>query len=103
VARQYLLREVLPDREPPAKEGEPGKPRYAPPVPFLHVTCDFCKGSSGAPIVDAMGNVVGIAQSTTTVVYDEAATPVDTQMVFKSATPAAALLELVRASGPAAK
>src|SRR5436190_23339811 len=53
------------------------------PVRVLHVTCDFGKGSSGAPIVDTRGNVVGFAQSTTTLVYDEEADLVDTQMVFK--------------------
>ena len=61
---------------------------------WLHVTCEFAKGSSGGPIVDVMGNVVGIAQSTSTVVYDEAAEPIDTQMVFRIASPASALLAL---------
>lgn len=93
VARRYVLREP-----PPAGDLEKGrKPDLARPAStWLHVTCDFAKGSSGAPLVDAAGNVVGIAQSTTTVVYDETTTPVDTQMVCKTATPAAALLALLR-------
>ncbi|MBL8752797.1 MAG: trypsin-like peptidase domain-containing protein [Planctomycetes bacterium] len=111
VARQYLLREELERAIPDpgagaaaaARPAAGGKPTFGPPTAFLHVTCDFCKGSSGAPIVDTAGNLVGIAQSTTTVVYDPEATPVDTQMVFKSATPAAALQALLRPVGAAAK
>lgn len=93
VARRYLLREPAP--EPAKGDAKHGKPDLArPATAWLHVTCDFAKGSSGAPIVDAAGNVVGVAQSTTTVVYDESTVPVDTQMVFKNAAPAAALLAL---------
>lgn len=79
-------------------EREPGA---AAPRPWLHVTCDFARGSSGGPIVDASGNLVGIAQATTTVVYDEAAEPIDTQMVFKTAVPAAALRTLLVPLPPA--
>jgi hypothetical protein len=68
----------------------------------LHVTLQFAKGSSGAPIVDATGAVVGIAQSTTTVVYDETAELVDTQMVFRTATPSSVLAALLPAKKPAA-
>jgi hypothetical protein len=67
---------------------------------WLHVTADFARGSSGGPIVDACGNVLGLAQSTTTVVHDEEADLVDTQMVFKIATPIAALLERIRPPAP---
>lgn len=91
VARQFLLREAAPGAATP--------PLTAPPSPWLHVTCDFCKGSSGAPIVDGAGNVVGIAQSTTTVVYDDAAPMPDTQMVFKIAAPASAFVDLIRTGG----
>lgn len=85
LARRYL--------EPPG--GDDGQPGDGPPVEWLHVTCAFAKGSSGAPIVDAMGHLVGIAQSTTTVVYDEDE-GLDVQMVFRSAVPAAALHALAR-------
>lgn len=94
VARHYLLREAAPPAD-AGKARTPGAPRPA--VHWLHVTCDFAKGSSGAPIVDDAGNVVGIAQSTTTLIYDETTTPIDTQMVCRSAVPAAALLALLRA------
>lgn len=94
VARRYLLRES----EPAKTDEKHTKPDLSrPATAWLNVTCDFAKGSSGAPVVDAAGNVVGIAQSTSTVVYDESATPVDTQMVFKNAAPAAALQALGRA------
>ncbi len=91
VARWFAQRDPVP-------EGETEKPAdQVTPRPWLHVTCDFAKGSSGAPIVDCRGNVVGIAQATTTVVYDEEADVVDTQMVFKTATPAKALAALLPA------
>lgn len=99
VARLYAQRDPVPEgtKAPPADQ--------VPARRWLHVTCDFAKGSSGAPIVDALGAVVGIAQSTTTVVYDEDAELVDTQMVFKTATPAGmlrALLPIVPAAPAAA-
>jgi len=96
VARWYAQRDPVP-------EGTPAKPPdQVAPRTWLHVTCDFAKGSSGAPIVDPTGTVIGIAQSTTTVVYDEDAALVDTQMVFKTATPAAALAALLPAKDGAA-
>lgn len=92
VARQFVLREPS-----PAAATSPA-PGSEPLSRWLHVTCDFCRGSSGAPIVDSRGNVVGIAQSTVTVVHDEDATVLDTQMVFKTAAPAAALAKLMQVS-----
>jgi len=89
VARWFLQRDPVPEgsaRRPPDQVA---------PRTWLHVTCEFAKGSSGAPIVDSKGNVVGIAQSTSTVVYDEDAAVVETQMVFKTATPAMALMALL--------
>src|SRR5262245_57400813 len=89
VARWFLQRDPVP-------EGSVHKPPdQVAPRTWLHVTCEFAKGSSGAPIVDSKGNVVGIAQSTSTVVYDEDATVAETQMVFKIATPAMALMALL--------
>ena len=65
-------------------------------VPMLEVTLDFAKGSSGAPILDFFGNVVGLAQATQAVLYDDAKDPTGVQMVFKIASPARALAALVR-------
>ncbi|MEO6597375.1 MAG: serine protease [Planctomycetota bacterium] len=91
VARWFTQRDLAPERvvTPP----DVALPKRL----WLHVTCEFAKGSSGAPIVDTTGTVVGIAQSTTTVVYDEDAEVVDTQMVFKTAVPARALMDLLPA------
>jgi hypothetical protein len=63
---------------------------------MLQVTCDFAVGSSGAPITDDRGNVVGIAQSTTTVLVDPDAEPAETQMVARSAVPAQVLRALAK-------
>ena len=87
VARRFRVRE-------PATAASELVPRVS--SEWLHVTCEFAKGSSGGPIVDAMGNVVGVAQSTSTVIYDEDAQPIDTQMVFRIAAPADALLALLQ-------
>ena len=63
---------------------------------MLQVTCDFAMGSSGAPVTDDCGNVVGIAQSTSTVVVDPDADPVETQMISRSAVPAQVLRALTK-------
>ena len=89
VARWFLQRDPVPEGS------TPKPPDQVAPRTWLHVTCEFAKGSSGAPIVDSKGNVVGIAQSTSTVVYDEDAAVAETQMVFKIATPAMALVALL--------
>lgn len=96
VARRYVLRE-------PPGVGEPDAPASAvatgPAATFLHVTVEFAGGSSGAPVLDACGNVVGVAQSTTTMVHDFASEQPDVQMVLRTASPAAALAAIVRGGG----
>lgn len=89
VARWYVQRDEPPEGAAPSVAAAMPKRRW------LHVTCDFAKGSSGAPIVDCTGTVVGIAQSTTTVLFDEDAAVLDTQMVFKTAVPAQGLMDLM--------
>lgn len=93
VARRYFARE-------PLAPGEDGGERRGPQRPRLDVTCEFAKGSSGAPIVDATGAVIGVAQATLTVVYDEDAEVVDTQLVVRSATPVESLRELLAGAVP---
>jgi hypothetical protein len=105
VARAYATRLPLFDDAPAPPPGAGHDPALVPdlkvePVRVLHVGCEFGKGSSGAPIVDARGNVVAFAQSTTTLVYDEDADVVDTQMVFKTAVPAAVVRRLVGQAPP---
>ena len=89
LARRYRERDPVPESTEPRPADE------VTPREWLHVTCDFAKGSSGAPIVDGRGALVGIAQSTTTVVYDEEAEILDTQMTFKSAVPGSVLAKLL--------
>lgn len=76
-------------------ERDEGAGADAAPRTWLHVTCEIAQGSSGGMVVDARGNLVGIAQSTTTVVDGEEDGVEDTQMVFRSAVPAAALRRLL--------
>jgi len=62
----------------------------------MAITADFAKGSSGAPVLDSTGAVVGIARATSTV-YHEIKDGVATQpqMVWKYCVPSAGLLELL--------
>jgi S1-C subfamily serine protease len=65
----------------------------------MTITADFAKGSSGSPVLDRTGAVVGIVRSTTPIYYEKK-DGVDTkiQMVMKYCIPSTALLELL---GPA--
>ena len=60
----------------------------------MTVTADFAKGSSGAPVLDRTGAVVGIVRRTTLVLADQQKTNV--QMVWKCCVPSSLLLELLR-------
>lgn len=104
VSRRYVVRGPAPGTlAPVAEDGAPdhnlgkalaeddGDPRA-----FLQVSCEFGGGSSGAPIVDSNGNVVGVAQSTATVFADPEAELPEAQMVPRTASPASALLGLLR-------
>ncbi len=63
----------------------------------MEITADFAKGSSGCPVFDECGAVVGTISNTRSVYYDAHEWRKDNlQMVFKRCTPTAALLELIR-------
>jgi serine protease Do len=65
----------------------------------IAVTCDYAKGSSGAPILDATGAVVGIVRVTSGVYYEKKdGVPSKLQMVWKYCVPASALLGLLDSS-----
>lgn len=94
VARWYRWRDV----EAPAAHHRGAKTERRTPAPlWLHVTAAFGKGSSGGAVVDACGNVLGLAQSTVTMVYDDSVDKPDVQMVLNTASPASALQSLMRA------
>jgi S1-C subfamily serine protease len=62
---------------------------------LMTVTADFGRGSSGAPVLDARGAVVGVARQTKSVYYHaENDTPRRLQMVMKHCASAQALYDL---------
>jgi serine protease Do len=63
----------------------------------MTVTADFAKGSSGAPVLDRTGAVVGIVRSTTSVFADQQKDiETNVQMIWKNCVPSSSLLELLR-------
>jgi len=56
---------------------------------FMTITADFAKGSSGCPVLDERGAVVGIVNNTESIYYDDDGKKkqTDLQMVVKNATP----------------
>lgn len=64
-------------------------------TPEMEISADYAVGSSGAPIVDVMGNLVSTV-STTKSIYVDPAQQKDLQMVVKGTKPIVLLEELVR-------
>lgn len=64
---------------------------------FMTISADFAKGSSGCPVFDERGVVVGIVNNTESIYYDDDGKrrQVDLQMVVKNATPSSVLRHLV--------
>jgi len=66
-------------------------------VPRMHITADFARGSSGGPLFNQRGAVVGFVKSTNSIYYDTSEDKNDDlQMVFKECIPASRVLKLIR-------
>lgn len=62
----------------------------------LAITADYARGSSGGPVFDDRGNVVGIVASTDSVYYtEENGQQKNLQMVFKNCVSARSILALI--------
>jgi len=66
-------------------------------VPMMSITADYARGSSGGPVLDDFGAVVGLVSTTHSIYYDEKdGKQGNLQMVVKQCVPAASVLKLVQ-------
>lgn len=64
---------------------------------WMSITADYAKGSSGAPIINMNGNLVGMVSSTSSIYYNEEDGKHDNlQMVVKNCVPSRLILKLIR-------
>lgn len=65
-------------------------------VGMMTITADFAQGSSGAPILDDRGSVIGLVSSTSSAYYPAKDGKKERlQMVFKQCVPGASILKLI--------
>jgi S1-C subfamily serine protease len=71
---------------------------------FMTITADFAKGSSGCPVLDEHGDVIGIVNNTESIYYDDDGhrKQLDLQMVVKNATPSWAVLPMLEGTAKTA-
>ncbi len=70
---------------------------YGAPVAWMSVGADFAKGSSGGPVLNEHGAVIGMVASTSTIYYGERGEPDDdVQMVVKYCVPGKNILSLLK-------
>jgi S1-C subfamily serine protease len=62
----------------------------------MAITADYAKGSSGGPVLNARGEVVGMVSSTNSIYYTrEKGQNQNLQMVIKSCVPVGAISKLL--------
>ena len=63
----------------------------------MAITADYAKGSSGAPVLNSKGEVVGMVSATNSIYYNkERGQNQNLQMVIKSCIPVDAIRRLIR-------
>jgi S1-C subfamily serine protease len=95
-------------KRPPAKPGDAAKSGggkdaapSGPPVIVMEITAEFAAGSSGSPVLDACGNVVGHAAATEAVFWDDDDPSAENhQMTLRIVTVARDVLALIDPIAP---
>ena len=91
VSRYFSYRRGPGEDEHAGGTTSPGESR----IRLMTITADFGRGSSGAPVLDAHGAVVGVAQKTKSIYHHpEDDAPRRLQMVLKHCVPSKALRDL---------
>jgi len=69
--------------------------------PRLAITADFAKGSSGSPVFDTTGSVIGVVAATNSIYYNKSeGIERNLQMVIKSCIPSSSILKLLESTTP---
>lgn len=69
--------------------------------PRLAITADFAKGSSGSPVFDTSGSVIGVVAATNSIYYNKTeGIERNLQMVVKSCIPSSSILKLLNSATP---
>jgi S1-C subfamily serine protease len=88
-------------RSAPHADGKEAAPPSGPPVIVMEITAEFAAGSSGSPVLDACGNVVGHAAATEAVFWDDDDPSAENhQMTLRIVTVARDVLALIDPIAP---